>query len=236
MFGRKKSTDKSTALLEIEDLIEQPDISSCFNFLPLFNLKVVPVNSELNNPLVLKENIYQEGEETYRVDFVMTPKRGIRRLEDGRIAIEANLSIKIEDILQCLRHTNGKEFFKGEIKRYITSDGSELYTHNNNEILEVKTDQYCEKCKECKEKAPIVGWVYPTYFEYYTSGREKTVNEIRKYIIKPSFLGFLFGTGVHIAAVNHPCQKASLHEILDPNYKHKVADPPGIEIVFPKQK
>lgn len=227
-------------LYTIDDLTEQADFQSAIRLLQKFNFNSIPDNFIYKDSLILKEQIEKDEDDiVYRKDYVITPKKGVRKLSGERLAIDASLSLRFDDILGYLNNEGyTRDLIFGEdadIKRYLTANGDEVYTYKGIEILEVRTD-ICKKCKDCNEKAPGLTRSGDQK-AIHTSSHERIVRGIREYKINPPLLGLLFGTGVNIAELTHPCQLINLQEILDPGYnlQYKTADPPKIKIVFPKQ-
>lgn len=245
MFGKKQNTEitekERCSLYEIGDLTEQPDFEGVLRLLPSFNIQHIPDDFMYKDSLVLKEKVEKDEDGViHRTDYVITPKKGIKKLNNGRIAIDSKLSRRFDDLIGIL---GGKNFFddyrkyffnNSDIRRYLSEDGAEVYTYNGIEMLEVKAD-ICKECKDCNETAPLLWGLKNNDQEIeYNQNHNRIVRDIREYKINPPFLGLFFGTGVHISRLTHPCQWRTLHEILNPDYE--VADPPEIKIVFPKQK
>ena len=235
MFGNKSSNIKEPSLLTIEQLTEQEDLDNTLRLLPKFNLQHIPDGFIYKDSLILKEKVIaDEDKVAHRTDYIITPKRGVKRLSGNRLAVDSSLSRRFDDLLAYLNDTGNTRmpiFGDADIKRFLTEDGSEIYTYNGIEVLEVKAD-VCKKCKVCNETAPTVWGTDKAVV--YNEHNLRTINDIREFKINPPFLGLFFGAGIHIAELTHPCQYRTLHDILKPKYK--TADPPEIKIVFPKQK
>lgn len=239
MFGKKSAKIELDKCPESIRLSEQPTIKKCLEQLCRVDLKVIPAESFLQEPLILKENVYEDDDkQVYRVDYIMTPLSGVRMIGES-VAVEDRLSVKIRDIVQCFTLDDDEikqKYFQGKIRRFITQNGAELFTFNDNEILEVLTESYCKRCKECNEISPTV------YIDQYdkdmkhNNGRTLRFNDVKRYTLKPGFLKVLFDTKAYIAAVSHPCQEVGLHDILNPSFRYRSADPPKVEIVFPKER